>query len=136
VINKKHNAIRLANSIDLSNVDNLIVTGGGVTTVDSNVLVATCETLNPEIKVNIDCHEFSNIVPMDIGRKPNHSSIIVTQKMSDFDILNKNAPYRHWIKKLSRKDTLPRGKFFKGKIGGGIPYVILDEAHRFMKGVN
>lgn len=128
VRNKQHNAIRLANSIDLSDVDTLIVTGGGVAEIDSTVLVTTCETLNPEIKVNVERKEFSNISPMMMGRDPNHSYAMVTQKTSDFDSLNKNAPYRHWIKKLDRKDTLPRGKFFKGKVGGQGRYMILDEA--------
>lgn len=60
--NKKHNAIRLANSIDLSDVDTVIVTGGGASEIDSDTFVATCETLNSEIKVSVEPTAFSNII--------------------------------------------------------------------------
>lgn len=54
MVNKKHNAIKLANSINLSNVDNIIVTGGGVSQLDRDVLVKTFKTINSEVKVRVD----------------------------------------------------------------------------------
>ena len=45
MVNKKHNAIKLANSIDLSNVDNIIATGGGASQLDRDVLVKTFKTI-------------------------------------------------------------------------------------------
>ena len=39
----------------------------------------------------------------------------------------KNAAFESWRKKLSRKDKLPRGKFFKGKNGGKDEGIAVDE---------
>lgn len=61
----------------------------------------------------------------------NKNAVLVTQKPNDFNPLKKNVAFRHWLKKLGRKDTLPRGKFFKGKVGGA-PIIIFDEAHFFL----
>lgn len=67
---------------------------------------------------------------LKLSRKQNQTGVMVTQKLSDFDGHNKNAPYRHWIRKLDRKDTLPRGKFFKGKVGGRTKFLVIDEMHQ------
>jgi len=39
----------------------------------------------------------------------------------------RNAAFESWRKKLSSKDTLPRGKYFKGKIGAITEHVSFDE---------
>lgn len=54
MVNKKHNAIKLANTIDLSNLDNIIVTCGGLSQLDRDVLVKTFKTINSEFKVRVD----------------------------------------------------------------------------------
>jgi hypothetical protein len=54
MVNKKHQSIKLANSIDLTNVDTLLVTGGGVSQYDRKTLVETCQAINPDIKVCMD----------------------------------------------------------------------------------
>ena len=46
----------------------------------------------------------------------------------------KTAAFRDWQFSLKRGDTLPRGKFFKGKKAGG-QIVITDEAHLFISQV-
>lgn len=46
--------------------------------------------------------------------------------------LGKNAAYRDWLLNLNHRDQLPRGRFFKGKIGGKPkPKLYIDEAHFF-----
>ncbi|BET65056.1 hypothetical protein YPSE1_45160 (plasmid) [Yersinia pseudotuberculosis] len=54
-------------------------------------------------------------------------TIMVTQQLENFG-KRKPTPYafREWLYRLNRKDKLPRGKYFKGKVGGK-PLVILDE---------
>ncbi|MDL0603677.1 hypothetical protein O3K13_06690 [Yersinia pestis] len=54
-------------------------------------------------------------------------TIMVTQCPEDFGKI-KPIPYafRDWLHKLNRSDKLPRGKYFKGKMGGK-PIVIIDE---------
>jgi len=63
------------------------------------------------------------------SNKPSRNSFVVTQKISDFENYNKNVHYKYWLKKLGRKDILPRGKFFKGKVGGTSRFVVKDESH-------
>lgn len=54
-------------------------------------------------------------------------TIMITQRFEDFGKI-KPIPYafRDWLHKLNRNEKLPRGKYFKGKVGGK-PMVILDE---------
>lgn len=58
-------------------------------------------------------------------------TIMVTQRLEDFGKI-KPIPYafRDWLHKLNRNEKLPRGKYFKGKVGGK-PIVILDEFWSF-----
>ncbi|WP_213069009.1 hypothetical protein [Acinetobacter baumannii] len=58
-------------------------------------------------------------------------AMMASQDISDFKKLiskrNSEAPFKYWLENvLTRKDKLPRGKFFKGKIGGK-PIIVLDE---------
>ncbi|ECH2288240.1 hypothetical protein FOE33_24430 [Salmonella enterica] len=55
-------------------------------------------------------------------------TIMATQRREDFFKYFKPFPYafRDWQYKLSRKDKLPRGKYFKGKVGGK-PITVIDE---------
>lgn len=47
--------------------------------------------------------------------------------------LCKNAAYRDWLQNLNHRDQLPRGRFFKGKVGGKPkPKLHIDEAHFFI----
>jgi len=59
-------------------------------------------------------------------RKFGTKSIIVKQEDGEFNIVRKNAAFRDWQYKLNRRDSLPRGKFFKNKKAGR-PYFIRDE---------
>lgn len=54
-------------------------------------------------------------------------TIMITQRREDFGKY-KPVPYafQDWLYRLSRKDKLPRGKFFKGKVGGK-PIYFIDE---------
>ncbi|EMY9430701.1 hypothetical protein ABCY68_004661 [Salmonella enterica] len=55
-------------------------------------------------------------------------TIMITQRREDFSKCYKPVPYafRDWLYRLNRKDKLPRGKFFKGKVGGK-PIYLIDE---------
>ncbi|WP_391485335.1 hypothetical protein [Acinetobacter baumannii] len=49
--------------------------------------------------------------------------MLVTQYLPDLDKIkskrSSEAPFRYWLENiLKRSDKLPRGKFFKGKVGG------------------
>ncbi|MDL0457445.1 hypothetical protein O3J91_06705 [Yersinia pestis] len=54
-------------------------------------------------------------------------TIMITQRREDFGKY-KPVPYafQDWLYRLNRKDKLPRGKYFKGKVGGK-PMTIIDE---------
>lgn len=57
--------------------------------------------------------------------------MLVTQNYPDFEKYKSRrdaeAPFRYWLENvLKRGDKLPRGKFFKGKVGGK-PILIIDE---------
>ncbi|MDN5490487.1 MAG: hypothetical protein L0G48_08140 [Staphylococcus equorum] len=57
--------------------------------------------------------------------------MLVTQNYPDFEKYKSrrdaNAPFRYWLENvLKRSDRLPRGKFFRGKVGGK-PIRIIDE---------
>ncbi|AFI97476.1 hypothetical protein ABTC85_15400 [Acinetobacter baumannii] len=57
--------------------------------------------------------------------------MLVTQYLPDLDKIkskrSSEAPFRYWLENiLKRSDKLPRGKFFKGKVGGK-PLRIIDE---------
>lgn len=57
--------------------------------------------------------------------------MLVTQNYPDFEKYKSrrdaNAPFRYWLENvLKRGDRVPRGKFFKGKVGGK-PIRIMDE---------
>lgn len=55
-------------------------------------------------------------------------TIVITQRYEDFSKFYKPVPYafQDWLYRLNRKDKLPRGKYFKGKVGGK-PIVMIDE---------
>jgi hypothetical protein len=55
-------------------------------------------------------------------------TIMVTQRREDFFKYYKPVPYafRDWQYRLNRKDKLPRGKYFKGKVAGK-PITCIDE---------
>lgn len=56
-------------------------------------------------------------------------TIMVTQRLDGFGKRNRKPfPYafQDWQHRLNKKDKLPRGKYFKGKVGGK-PFVIFDE---------
>lgn len=67
--------------------------------------------------------------------------VTVTQSADDFGGIDrlkrliaeqkKNAAFDEWRIKLDANDTLPQGKFFKGKKPGN-PVMIIDEAHLFI----
>ncbi|MHC6758126.1 hypothetical protein [Yersinia ruckeri] len=55
--------------------------------------------------------------------------ISFTQRLDKFS-KKKPTPYAFidWQHRLSRNDKLPRGKYFKGKLGGE-PLFVIDELH-------
>lgn len=73
-------------------------------------------------------------------------AVTVTQRIEDFDPSvierarklfegsgkaqpGKDAAFKTWLSRLNRKDTLPRGRFFKGKRVSGL--LILDEGRHY-----
>lgn len=57
--------------------------------------------------------------------------MIVTQSYPDMEKFKSKrdaeAPFRYWLESvLKRSDRLPRGKFFKGKVGGK-PIRLIEE---------
>lgn len=58
----------------------------------------------------------------------------ITKTKEDLKRLIGKPAFRHWQYKLKQGETLPRGKFFKGKKpkGGRRPLIILDEAWMFL----
>lgn len=66
------------------------------------------------------------------ARKFGVKVVTVTQSVADLERYAKgkrrSVAFEEWRRKLSRRDRLPRGTFFKGKKGGE-PLMILDEFH-------
>lgn len=50
-------------------------------------------------------------------------------------IIPGHKPFEFWRKSLSKKDKLPRGKWFHGKVAGPIP-VFLDEFSTYYSRAN
>ncbi|HFD6165601.1 TPA: hypothetical protein ACF5HI_004135 [Salmonella enterica] len=63
----------------------------------------------------------------------------ITQRYEDLVKSDKIKPtpyaFRDWLHKLNRNEKLPRGKYFRGKVGGK-PMVIIDEFWSFFNTQN
>lgn len=65
-------------------------------------------------------------------RKFNANLHQISQCAEDLKHAGKNAAFKEWLHKLGRKDTLPRGRFFRGKKAGK-PIILIDECWQFNK---